>query len=124
MTLQRVHPGSNDVKDKHRSEAHGALCESKSADRAWNFAFEELGRININFDPAWMSGKKPNSRNSQQICVATCLPSEITRLRLTVRICVPEYNKVYFDPLQLRRQEICKNLIYLIMRFFLKDVAS
>jgi hypothetical protein len=104
MTSQRVHPGSNDVKDHHRSEAHGALCESKSVDRAWNFAFEELGRININFDPAWMSGKNQNSRHLR-ICFATCLPSKITRLRLTVRICVPEYNKVYFDPLQLRRQE-------------------
>ena len=48
----------HNVKDKHRSEAHRALGESKSVDRVWNFAFEELGRINVNFDPAWMSGKK------------------------------------------------------------------
>jgi hypothetical protein len=68
MTLQRVHPGSNDVKDKHRSEAHGALCESKSVDRAWKFAFEELGRININFDPAWMSGKKQFTEFTNMCC--------------------------------------------------------
>ena len=111
MTLQRVHPASNGVKDRHRSEAHGALCGRKSVDRVWNFAFEELGRININFDPAWMSGKKQNSQNSR-ILVATCLPSKITRLRLTVRICVPEYNKVYFDPKQLKRQEFSEDLIY------------
>jgi hypothetical protein len=74
MTLQRVHPASNGVKDRHRSEAHVTLCGRKSVDRVWNFAFEELGRININFDPAWMSGKKQNSQNSR-IWVAPCLPS-------------------------------------------------
>ena len=47
----------NDIKDKHRSEAHRALRESRTVDRVWNIALEELGRININFDSAWMSGK-------------------------------------------------------------------
>jgi len=65
MSLQKVHSyqdlisrGGNDIKDKHRCEAHRALRESRSVRRVWNFALEELGRININFDPAWMSGKK------------------------------------------------------------------
>jgi hypothetical protein len=62
MSLQKVHSSDvvcsgNDMKDKHRSEAHCALRESRSIDRVWNFALEELGRINISFDPAWMSGK-------------------------------------------------------------------
>ena len=47
----------NDIQDKHRSEAHHALRESRTVDRVWNIALEELGRMNINFDPAWMSGK-------------------------------------------------------------------
>jgi hypothetical protein len=34
----------------------------------WNFALEELGRMNINFDPAWMSGKKQNWQNSLEFC--------------------------------------------------------
>ena len=38
-------------------EAHRAILESRSVDRVCNFALEELGRINTNFDPAWMSGK-------------------------------------------------------------------
>ncbi len=59
-----LHSSGNDVKDKQRSEAHRELRESKSADRVWNFALEELGRMNINFDPAWMSGKKQNSQDS------------------------------------------------------------
>ena len=63
MSLQKVHSyrdiisRENDIKDKHRCEAHRALRESRSVRRVWNFAIEELGRININFDPAWMSGK-------------------------------------------------------------------
>jgi hypothetical protein len=62
MSLQKVHssdivPSGGDIKDKDRSEAHRALLESRSLDTVWNFALEELGRININFDPAWMSGK-------------------------------------------------------------------
>jgi hypothetical protein len=72
MSLQKVHSSDivsygndtddnisrgNDIKDKDRSEAHRALLASRSVDRVWNFALEELGRININFDPAWMSGK-------------------------------------------------------------------
>ena len=93
MTWQRVHPGpfgdmmrergmmrdrgdalhssGNDVQDKRRSQAHRALRESRSVDRVWNFALEELGRMNINFDPSWMSGKKQNSQNSQRISVGT-----------------------------------------------------
>jgi len=43
--------------NEHRSEAHRALQESRSVDRVWNFALEELGKMNINFNPAWMSGK-------------------------------------------------------------------
>ena len=62
MSLQKVHSSDvvssgNDIKDKHRSEAHRALRESSTVDRVWNIALEELGRININFDSAWMSGK-------------------------------------------------------------------
>ena len=66
MSLQNAHSSDivssniisygNDVQDKHRSEAHHALRESRTVDRVWNIALEELGRININFDPAWMSG--------------------------------------------------------------------
>ena len=58
----------NDSKDKDRSEAHRALLESRSLDTGWNFALEELGRMNINFDPAWMSGKKQNWQNSLEFC--------------------------------------------------------
>jgi hypothetical protein len=47
----------NDLNDKDRSEAHRALLESRSLDTGWNFALEELGRMDIKFDPAWMSGK-------------------------------------------------------------------
>ena len=90
----------NDIQDKHRSEAHHALRESRTVDRVWNIALEELGRINISFDPAWMSGKN-----------ISCTVSSFSNhsLRLTVCICVPEYNKVYFDPLQLKRQESSEN---------------
>jgi hypothetical protein len=96
---------SSSAGNEHRSEAHRALQESRSVDRVWNFALEELGRMNINFNPAWMSGKKQNLQNPQSISITPCLRSKITRLWLTVHICVPEYNKVYFDPLQLKRQE-------------------
>ena len=90
----------NDIKDKHRSEAHSALRESRSVDRVWNSALEELGRMNINFDPAWMSGKN----------IGCTVPSFSNNwLRLTVSICVPEYNKVYFDPLPFKRQESSEN---------------
>ncbi len=59
MSLNKVHSSDivssgNDIKD--RSEAHRALLESGSLDTS-NFVLEELGRMNINFDPAWMSGK-------------------------------------------------------------------
>ena len=68
MSLQNAHSSDidssdivsscgNDIQDKHRSEAHHALRESRTVDRVWNIALEELGRMNINFDPAWMSGK-------------------------------------------------------------------
>ena len=67
MSLQHAHASDvvpsdivsygNDIQDKHRSEALCALRESRTVDRVWNIALEELGRININFDPAWMSGK-------------------------------------------------------------------
>jgi hypothetical protein len=70
--------------------------------------------MKINFDPAWMSGKNVN-----------CTVSSFSNnwLRLTVGICVPEYNKVYFDPLQLKRQESSENLfIYIMWR--LKGIAS
>jgi hypothetical protein len=61
MRLNKVHSsdivssGNDDVKD--RSDAHRALIESRSLDTEYNFALEELGRMNINFDPAWVSGK-------------------------------------------------------------------
>ena len=62
MSLHKVHSSDivsditgNDIKD--RSEAHRALLESRSLDTVCNFALEELGRMTINFDPAWMSGK-------------------------------------------------------------------
>ncbi len=53
---------------------------------------------------AWKStstlcGRK--ARNSN-ISVAPYLLS-LSRLRLTVHVCVPEYNMVYFEPLQLKR---------------------
>ena len=62
MGSQADHSGDivssgNDIKETHRSEAHRALLESRSLDTVWNFALEELGRMNIKFDPAWMSGK-------------------------------------------------------------------
>jgi hypothetical protein len=56
---------SSSAGNEHRSEAHRALQESRSVDRVWNFALEELGRMNINFNPAWMSGKTTNLQNSQ-----------------------------------------------------------
>jgi hypothetical protein len=61
MSLKKVCPSDivsgNDIKDKDRSEAHRALLESRSLDTVWNFALEESGRMNINFDPAWISGE-------------------------------------------------------------------
>jgi len=64
----------NDVKDKHSaSEAHRALLASRSVDRVWNFALEELGRININFDPAWMSGKNISLPFLELLIEADCL---------------------------------------------------
>jgi hypothetical protein len=62
MGSQADHSGDivssgNDIKETHRSEVHRALLESRSLDTGWNFALEELGRMNIKFDPAWMSGK-------------------------------------------------------------------
>ena len=60
MSLNKVHSSDivssgNEIKD--RSEAHRALLESRSLDKVCNFALEELGRMDIKFDPAWMSGK-------------------------------------------------------------------
>ena len=63
MRLSKVHSSDivssgNDGYDvKDRSEAHRALIENRSLDTEYNFALEELGRMNVNFDPAWMSGK-------------------------------------------------------------------
>jgi hypothetical protein len=56
--------------------------------------------MNINFDPAWVSGK--NIR---------CTVSSFSNywLRLTFCVCVPEYKNVYFDPLPLKRQESSEN---------------
>ena len=105
MDSQAAHSGDivssgNDIKETHRSEAHRALLESRSLDTGWNFALEELGRMNIKFDPAWMSGK--NIR-----CTVSSFSNDW--LRLTVCMCVPEYNKVYFDPLPFKRQESSEN---------------
>ena len=119
MREEGVPLSSSSAGNEHCSEAHRVLQESRSVDRVWNFALEELGRMNINFNPAWMSGKKQNLQNSQWISITPCLHSKITRLWLTVRICVPEYNKVYFDPLQLKRQESSRN--FLLIMWLLKD---
>ena len=81
MSLKKVRPSDivSDIKDKDRSEAHRALLESRSLDTGWNFALEELGRMNIKFDPAWMSGKN-----------ISCTVSSFSNnwLMLTVCICV------------------------------------
>jgi hypothetical protein len=59
--------------------------------------------MNINFDPAWMSGK--NIR-----CTVPSFSNYWLRLTwLTCCVCVPEYNNVYFDPLPLKRQESSEN---------------
>jgi hypothetical protein len=60
MSLNKVHSSDivfsgNEIKD--HSEVHRALLERRSLDTVCNFALEELGRMSINFDPAWMSGK-------------------------------------------------------------------
>jgi hypothetical protein len=64
MSSQNAHSSdiisSDEIKDKERGEAHRALRESTSVDRVWRFALEELARMKINFDPAWISGKNVN----------------------------------------------------------------
>jgi hypothetical protein len=57
MSLRNGHSSDNissDIKDKDRGEAHRAILESTSLDRVWKFALDELGRMKINFDPAYV----------------------------------------------------------------------
>jgi hypothetical protein len=90
MSLHKVHssdvvssfPG-NDIKD--RSEAHRALLESRSLDTVCNFAFEELGRMNINFDPAWMSGKNIRCQVHRVFLLELLIEADCVHLRARIQ---------------------------------------